>query len=197
MREVLQRRFGLVENQHFQLHPHRGRGQLPHDLLSPPDRTRQGLLDQLPAKLRGWSWLGAETCVLVVLDVDKRPCAEVLAELNAMLHRLLKRPPHVMFRLAIEETESWFLADEKALTQAFPKLKKVQRPGRVAPDAIVGAWEVLARSIGVPTQQVTGADKFAWAERIAPYLDLENPPSPSLRKLIQGIQRELERESAR
>ena len=54
-------------------------------------------------------------------------------------------------------------------------------------DAIVGAWEVLADAIGIKRKEITGADKYAWAQTIAPHLDLDNPPSPSLKKLIDGI----------
>jgi hypothetical protein len=190
LREVLTRRFGLVENEHFRIHPHRGRGRLPHNLEAKPDPKQQGLLDQLPAKLRGFSYQGEETCVLVVVDVDDTPCHQMLSELRTMLDGLSKRPQRVLFRLAIEETESWFIADEAAVRQAYPKAK-TGRLKNHAPDAIVGAWEVLAEAVGVKPKEVTGADKYAWAEKIAPHLNLEDPPSPSFRKLIDGINQQL------
>jgi hypothetical protein len=190
VREVLTRRFGLVETEHFRMHPHRGRGRLPVDLISPPPLDRRGLLDQLPAKLRGFSYLTTDACVLVVLDVDDDPCEELLSQLQAMLARLPRRPPRVLFRLAIEETESWFIADRGALQRAYPRAK-LQRLGRRDPDAIIGAWERLAHALDVDTTKVTGATKFAWAERIAPHLELTAPPSPSLQKLVEGIEREL------
>ena len=191
VREILVRRFGLVENEHFRLHPHRGKGTLPTNPLARPEPQRRGLLDQLPAKLRGWSYLGNETCVVVVLDADKDPCDELLTRLKLMLDQLPKRPPRVLFRIAIEETESGFIADSAAVHAAYPKAR-IAKLQRIAPDAIVGASEKLAAALGIPVTQVTGASKHQWAQRIAPHLDLDDPPSPSLRKLLSGLSRELE-----
>jgi len=71
VREVLVRRFGLVEGQDFRIHPHKGRGSLPANPLVRPDPRHQGLLHQLPAKLQGFGrYLGHEACVLVVVDAD-------------------------------------------------------------------------------------------------------------------------------
>jgi len=189
VREVLCRKFGLVENEHFRIHAHKGRGKLPNNILANPELKRQGLLDQLPAKLRGFSYLGQGVCVLVVLDVDRTQCHDLLRDLNQMLAQLPKRPLNVLFRLAIEETESWFIADPTAIKKAFPKAKLGKLPE--TPDAIVGAWEKLAEALGVDRNTVTGPDKYKWAEMIAPHLNLDSPRSPSFRKLIDGINRNL------
>lgn len=190
LREVLVRKFGLTEGQDFRIHPHKGRGDLPANPLARPDRAQQTLLHQLPAKLRGFSYLGDDACVVVVVDVDDTPCKKLLADLKSMLRRLPRKPQRVLFRLAIEETESWFIADEGALKSAFPRAK-MQRIRSTTPDAIVGAWELLADALKIKRHEVTGADKFAWATAIAPHLNLDNPRSPSLRKLIEGVNREV------
>lgn len=196
VREILVRRFRLVENEDFRLHPHRGKGSLPANPLARPEPQRRGLLDQLPAKLRGWAHLGRDACVVVLLDADREPCTGLLARLNAMLEQLPRRAPRVLFRIAIEETESWFIADHRAVGAAYPsKARATVRLARIEPDAVVGAWEKLAETIGVPLSDVTGAVKREWAERIAPHLDLDDPPSPSLRRFIAGIACELEKES--
>ena len=195
VREVLIRKFQLVEGENFRIHPHRGRGELPSNPLARPDPKQQTLLHQLPAKLKGFSYLGEDACVVVVIDADDTPCAEFLAELNAMLRILPRRPSRVLFRLAIEETESWFLADEHALHEAYPRAR-TQRLRAIEPDAIVGAWEVLADALKVRHQDVTGADKMVWAAAISPHLDLDDPRSPSLRKLVQGFLRELQKDAA-
>lgn len=190
LREILTRRFNLEENTHFRIHPHKGRGTLPKNFLARPDPKRQTLLEQLPAKLRASGhYLGDDACVLVVLDADDTPPEALLADLQMMLEQLPKRPQRVMFRLDIEETESWFIADEPAILRAFPKAK-VQKLRNIEPDAIVGAWEVLADALRVNRSSVTGADKYAWAEAIAPNLNLDDPRSPSLKKLIEGIRQE-------
>jgi hypothetical protein len=190
VREVLTRRFGLNEHVDFRIHPHRGRGNIPSNPLAQPDPKHRGLFDQLPAKLRGFGKYMDEQClVLVLVDADDDDCEQLLAEFQALLHSLPTRPPRVLFRLAIEETESWFLADTNAIKKAFPnaKLGVIQN---ILPDARVGAWEKLAECLGHKSSH--GAPKKTkWAEQIAPHLNFDAPFSPSLGKLILGLKREL------
>jgi hypothetical protein len=192
LREVLTRKFGLQQDIDFRIHPHKGRGRLPANPLAKPDPKQSTLLGQLPAKLRGFSWLGDDVCVLVVLDVDDDICTALLQSLHDMLQKLPERPKRVLFRLAIEETESWFIADRDAVSQAWPKAK-TQKLKDIKPDAIVGAWEALAEAIGKKRNEVTGRDKYQWAETITPYLNLDSPISPSFKKLIDGIDQQLNR----
>ena len=189
--ELLTRHFGLRKNEHFRIHPHQGRGRLPTNFLAMPDPKHRGLLDQLPAKLRGLAWLPEHALVLVIIDVDGDDCQQLLAQLLKMLAQLPRRPFRVLFRLAIEETESWFLADLQALSKGFPqaKIRKIQG---IEPDAVIGAWEFLADALGVDVKTVTGADKLVWANTIAPHLNFAMPFSPSLGKLVHGTQRYLD-----
>ncbi len=185
VREVLTRKFSLIENQHFRIHPHKGRGDLPRNILKNPDLQNRSLLHQLPFKLTGYStWLTKKDWVLVVVDADNTPCHELLSDLQAMLQTLPK-VPRVLFWIAIEETESWFIADTAAVKSAYPKATLINLK-KIAPDAVCGAWEKLKEAIQAP-----GKDKTAWAEAIAPHLDFDTPSSPSLKKLIEGIEREL------
>ncbi len=189
VKEVLERRFNLTEGKHFRIHPHQGKGKLPSNLSAKPDPKKRQLLHLLPSKLRGYAKaLSPESVVLVVVDADDTPGAELLAELEAMLSKLTTRPARVMFRLAIEETESWFIADTAAVKAAYPKAK-IAALRSISPDAIVGAWEQLAKAIG--STGSSGTDKRRWAEKICPHLDLDNPPSPSLQQLIAGVAGEL------
>jgi hypothetical protein len=191
VREVLNRCFGLNEHVDFSIHAHRGRGTLPMNPLSQPDPKHRGLFHQLPAKLRGFGkWMGEQDLVLVLVDVDNDDCAQLLNDLNALLIALPSKPPRVLFRLAIEETESWFLADADAVKVAFPSAK-IALIQNIQPDAKVGAWEKLAECLGRKSFEVTGQDKTYWAEQIAPHLNLDEPRSPSLGKLISGLKREL------
>ena len=188
VREVLQRRFKLIENEHFRIHPHQGKGELPANPLANPDRNKRQLLHQLPAKLRGYAKSAPDAVVLVIVDADKTPCIQLLTELNAMLSQINPRPARVVFRLAIEETESWFIADTAAIQKAYPK-SKVAALKKLRPDAVVGAWERLAEAIG--STGSSGTDKRRWSEQICPHLDLDHPRSPSLGKLISDGAREL------
>lgn len=192
VREVLIRRFGLVENTHFRIHPHKGKGELPLNPLARPDRQNLSLLHQLPAKLRGFGTYLTEPgqWVLVLVDVDDQPCHELLRALVTMYESLPVRP-RVLFRLAIEETESWLIADADAVSAAYPdQFKRAVLKG-IRPDQVVGAWEKLGSALGMEVKSIGPSSKFEWATHIAPHLDLQVPRSPSFRKFIEGIDRTL------
>jgi hypothetical protein len=91
-----------------------------------------------------------------------------------------------MFRIAVEETESWFIADGAAVKKAYPRAN-VLNLGKLKADSICGAWERLAEPLGLDPQKY--ADKTGWATAIAPHLDLNVPKSPSLKCLIEGVPR--------
>lgn len=186
VREILTRRFAMNPGTEFELHAHQGKGSLPQDPRQRPDPHNRTLLHQLPAKLRAYSDLGDAVLVLVLVDADDAPEAEFLAELEEMLAALERRPPRVLFRLAVEETESWFLADPDAIRSAYPQagIRLIQR---IEPDAVVGAWERLAECLGRKGQPAA-RDKYTWATRIAPAMNLDTPRSPSLRKLLEGLE---------
>ena len=186
IKEVLQRKLGLAENVHFRIHPHRGRGKLPVNPLTKPDLKHRGLLDQLPAKLIGYARSLPSCFVVVVVDSDDSPPKQVVADLERMLNQLPAKP-NVIFCLAVEETESWFIADIEAVGRAYPKGLKKRLLKNIEPDAIVGAWEKLALALGVDPKTVSGSTKYEWAIRIAPHLDLNAPKSPSFSKLIADL----------
>ena len=180
VREILSRRFELSEGAHFRVHPHAGKGQLPANPNSRPNPKHRGLLDQLPAKLRGYAHTGHHVVVLV--DADDTDCRVLLNDLHSMYKQLRKKPQNVLFRIAVEEIESWFIADHNAVKRAYPRAKTSLLPS--TPDQIIGAWEQLAAALGC-----AGANKSQWAQNIAPHLDLNTPRSPSLQAFIRGIGR--------
>lgn len=190
VREILTRRFGLMENERFRIHPHQGKGRLPQNPAGKPEPNRRGLLDQLPAKLRAYSSLTADFLVLVLVDADRQKCEELKKDLLAMYRSLKKRPPNVLFRIAVEETESWFLADADAIRKAYPRARMTELP-KGPPDAVIGAWERLAKVLRKSTKDGSPVEKRRWAEAISRHLDLWNPRSPSLRALVQGLARYL------
>ncbi len=192
VREIMTRRFHLKENLNFRIHPHNGIGRLPSNPMKPPPTHLRGLLDLLPTTLLGMGrYCGEHECVLVLVDTDKTPCRELLSQLNAMLASLPHKPPRVLLRLAIEETESWFIADTEALRKAYPGVN-LQILRGIKPDSVIGAWEKLAEAIGEPLPKKRGHLKYAWAEKIAPHINLDRPFSPSLGKFISGVERELQ-----
>jgi hypothetical protein len=125
--------------------------------------------------------------VVVLMDVDREDCLD----LKRYLLSLKPRPSNTKFRIAVEELESWFLADRDAIRRAFPRARLDRIPNG-PPDQVIGAWECLARVLRMDPAKVTGVEKTEWAQAIAPHLDLDNPPSPSLRAFIEGLRRMLE-----
>ena len=187
VKEILIRRFGLVHGSQFQIHPHGGKGKLPDDPNAAPSPTDRTLLAVLPATLRGYAVKGNSVCVIVLVDQDDDDCVQLLRDLNTMLTSLNKRPANVLFRLAMEEIEAWFLADRKAVAAAYAKasFKGVPKTGI---DLLDDPSDVLAQCLGEPLP-CTGQMKAVWAEKISPHLNLKKPKSPSLAKFVEGVGR--------
>jgi hypothetical protein len=193
LREVLTRHFKLNEGEHFRVHPHRGKGKLPDkaNRLKAPSPGDNSLLRQLPIKLKNMGrqkGLDYEVAVIVVVDADDDDCMELKRQLLELYDDLPTKPPRCLFRIAVEETESWFIADVLAVKHAYSHanthlLEKIDK------DAVCGAWETLARSLGIDPAKCSGGEKTEWATTISPHLNLKAPESPSLSALITGVSR--------
>ncbi len=179
----------------WRVHPYKGIGRLPTDLAARPDPSKRALLDQLPRILAGYGKTPGIDAVVVVLDSDRRDCRAFLGELNTLL-RDCRSAPRTLFRLAIEEMESWFFGDRQALLAAYPRAKTVVL-GSYQQDSVCGTWERLAdaihpggskaiRDAGWP---LPGRVKHEWAERVGPHMDVENNQSPSFCKFRDGLRR--------
>ena len=106
----------------WKLHDYRGIGRIPTGLKATSDPSRRILLDQLPRVLRGYVQTPGIDAVVVVLDSDNRDCFNFLSELKS-LAASCSASHLVMFRLAIEETEAWYLGDRNALLKAYPRAR--------------------------------------------------------------------------
>ncbi|HBL27141.1 MAG TPA: hypothetical protein DD490_09930 [Acidobacteria bacterium] len=166
---------------------HRGKGRLSRDPHHEMGGRREGLLDQLPAKLRayGKSLDPATDRVLVLVDADDEPCMELKQRLLETLGQCDPRPA-VLFRLAIEETEAFYLGDPQAIRRAFPHAR-LQRMKTYEQDSICGTWELFQRVIGAGV-----VDKVEWAEQMAPCLGTtwqgkDANRSPSFQQLCSGL----------
>lgn len=179
----------------WRLHAYKGIGRIPHGLVTKADPAKRILLDRLPKLLRGYGKTPGIDAVVVVVDTDKRDCAEFLAELKAVA--VTCNPiPDTLFRLAIEEIEAWYLGDQDALLAAYPRAKR-DVLGKYVQDSACNTWELLADAVylggsaaikkaGWP---LPGQVKHEWAERIGPLMDLERNISPSFGKLRDGLRR--------
>ncbi|MDP2810676.1 MAG: DUF4276 family protein [Rhodocyclaceae bacterium] len=181
----------------WRLHSYKGIGRIPRGLSSKGDPAKRILLDQLPKVLRGYGRTPGIDAVVVVLDVDKRDCKTFLAELKSVADAC-NPTPDVLFRLAIEEMEAWYLGDRKALLRAYPRAKR-EVLDRYVQDSPSGTWEVLADAIhpggaaaikkaGWP---LPGQMKHEWAGKIGPLMSIDQNQSPSFAKLRDGLYRVL------
>lgn len=173
----------------FRVIRHRGKGRLPGDPSLPPVRGREGLLDLLPATLRAYgNALDPDTDrVLVLVDLDEQNCHQLKRNLLGVLDRCDPEPV-VLFRIAIEETEAFYLGDPRAIRRAFPGAK-LGRMKDYVQDSVCGTWEVFAKVIGAESD-----DKTHWAERMAPHLGTawrgsDSNQSPSFRQLCIGLRK--------
>jgi hypothetical protein len=179
----------------WRVHPYRGVGRLPPDLVGTSDAHRRILLDQLPRLLRGYARTPGIDAVVVVLDTDDRDCAAFLHELRVLADRC--GAGHLtMFRLAIEEIEAWYLGDRAAFAAAFPKARMAALD-TYAQDSVCGTWERIADAVHPGGSAAVRRDgwplpgqlKHDWAGRIGPLLDPARNLSPSFGKLRDGLRR--------
>ena len=178
----------------WRVHEYKGLGHLPRNLDAAADPTRRVLLAQLPRLLRGYgrSLDPDRSCVVVVLDTDRRDCIAFKQELLHVLSECDPRP-RTLFRLAIEESEAWLLGDRQAILTAYPNARTSVLDD-YEQDSVCGTWEVLATAL-LPSRarrkalqsSKSGIEKCRWAETIAPHLDVERNASPSFRAFRDGI----------
>jgi hypothetical protein len=141
---------------------------LPNHPDARPIPKREGLLDQLPAKLRAYGRaLDPSTDrVLVFLDLDDDDCLDLKRRLLATLGTCNPQPV-VLFRIAIEEMEAFYLGDPAAIRRAFPQAKLRRLRGYVQ-DSICGTWELFREVIDAIIE-----DKPEWAEKMGANLGIE------------------------
>ena len=167
------------------VHPHQGKGQLPIDLEAPAPANQRGVLDQLPAKLRGFSSLGdAVLGVLVLLDADNDDC-RALNNSVTVAARTVAPNLRVEVRVAVEETEAFYLGDIRAIRKAYPSAD-IKRAKRYQPDSICGTWEEFGKVIDDP-----GENKVTWATAMGPVVTTkpERSKSPSFKSLHRALRR--------
>ena len=185
----------FAEPHTWRCHAYRSIGRLPSGMSPKSDPSKRILLDQLPRLLRGYVKTPGIDAIVVVLDSDSRECIAFLSQLKAVAASCAASDL-VLFRLAIEETEAWYLGDKPALLRAYPRAR-MQVLDRYSHDSVCGTWELLADAIhdgGARAVQragwpLPGEVKHEWADRIGPHLDPDTNHSPSFGKLRDGMRR--------
>ena len=180
LRALLPRIVGTVD---FAIYPHQG---------------KDALLRRLPARLAGYRrWLPSDWFILIVVDRDDDNCTELKNRIEAIARAagLRTRASHpagqvrVLTRIAIEELESWYFGDWKAVREAYPRVSArvdVQARYRV-PDAISHTWEVFERLMNRAGYFTGGLRKIEAARQIAPRMDPARNTSRSFRILRQAL----------
>lgn len=179
----------------WKLVAYKGIGRIPQGLIAKADPTKRVLLDQLPRLLKGYGKTPGIDAVVVVLDTDRRDCKAFLHELQSVVESY-HPAPQTLFRLAIEEMEAWYLGDRAALLKAYPRAKR-DVLDRYVQDGVCGTWELLADAVhagGVAAIKkagwpLPGQLKHEWAERIGPFMNLQQNVSPSFGKFRDGVSR--------
>jgi hypothetical protein len=89
----------------------------------------------------------------------------------------------VLVRLAVEETEAFYLGDLAGLRRAFPDVDLTQ-VRKYEPDSICGTWEFFGKVVND-----RGGNKVAWAEAMAPVLTTKasESRSPSFKGFVSGL----------
>ncbi|NLW89777.1 MAG: DUF4276 family protein [Clostridiaceae bacterium] len=193
----------LLTDYSVSLRPHRGRGDWPANPFGPPKAEATGLLDLLPAKLRAYDriYAGSKWVLVVVMDSDYHSPGELRAELIDLCKKFAPSIPFVI-GLCVEETESWLIGDQVALTSAYPNAD-LSVFEEYRQDSVCGTWEMLCHSIlGSSADRVIrigypaiGQYKHEWANRISEYMDPERNVSPSFKKFYSYLRYIVKKES--
>lgn len=202
---VLQRLTECIVRRHTKsyncyLRPHRGCGYFSNQPEMKPQPYASGLCELLPAKLRAYDhvYAGTATIIVVCMDSDSNDPGEIFNKLRTIC-RTYGPGIRTVIAVSVEEMESWMLADQNALTMAYPEadldiLKSYEQ------DSICGTWEVLCdvvlgeqsdriKQIGYPA---VGQYKAKWAEKISPYMLPEHNVSPSFKKFEVALDHALQ-----
>jgi len=196
LESVMKKIIGSNEQNHtFKIISYKGIGHIPKNLKGKTNPQKRILLDRLPKLLKGYgkSLKNFPVVVVIVVDLDNKDCREFKDQLLDIL-KMCQPQPQTLFRIAIEEGEAWLLGDNNAVKKAFPKAKN-QPLSDYVQDSICGTWEKLAdavypggsrklKKMGWPH---TGQAKCDWAQRIAPFMDVNNNQSKSFQVFRDGI----------
>lgn len=174
----------LLKGCPVKVHPHEGKGRLPTDIHATPDPRHRGLLDQLPAKLRAFANDTHIHGIVVLVDADDDDCTALRTAIEQAA-QTCSPGLRVVARIAIEETEAFYLGDLRALKSAFPDAD-MDRARDYEPDSICGTWELLGAIVNDDS-----GDKVGWAERMGKTITTspEKSRSPSFRALIRALKR--------
>ena len=184
----------IIGSKHtYRVISYRGIGRIPKNLKSRTEARNRILLDRLPELLKGYGNTYASnpakysTVLIVVCDLDDK-CLKTFRQKLLVLLNACNPKIETRFCIAVEEGEAWFLGDISAIKAAYPKAKN-NVLNNYKNDSICGTWELLAeavftgglRALKKEDKQAVGREKSIWAQKITPYMNVEQNASPSFR----------------
>ena len=168
------------------------------------ERKGSSLLNNLRLYLRGFDRSLSHmphASIIVVLDNDKRNCAEFQKTLDKIAAESVMVTDCVVC-IAVKEMEAWLFGDEDAITSAYPNAKKKYLKS-YEQDGICDTWEVLANMVypgglvalkkkSKNSYSATGIAKSEWADKIGKMLNLGKNQSPSFNRFLNVLQSRIE-----
>lgn len=160
---------------------------------------KKDLLSKLPKLLKGYKWIPADWCIVVLVDEDRQDCQELKRRLEraAIDARLVTKTNaensstfQVLNRISIEELEAWFFGDVEALHRAHPKIPSSlgTRSKYHDPDAIQGGtWEALERELQRKGYFLGGLAKIEAAKAISAHMNPDQNRSKSFQIFRDGL----------
>ncbi|GAA1986922.1 DUF4276 family protein [Amycolatopsis minnesotensis] len=154
---------------------------------------KQDLLKRLPGLLKGyavrleWELLR----IVVVIDRDLDDCAELKRKLVRIADDAGLPRSAVLFRIAIDELESWFLGDVPALCAAYPRVPaNLGEQARYRdPDATGKALRALEHVLKSNGYHRDHLAKVKAAVGIGVHMDVEANRSRSFQVFRDGLRR--------
>jgi hypothetical protein len=174
-----------------------------HTVKIHPHKGVDALLAKLPMLLAGFGRTHAgypkdyPAAVVVVCDLDRKNKREFVAKLESIVGAIEREKPDAHFCLAIEEGEAWLLGDQAAIRAAYPEADEGVL-AKYRQDSICGTWELLADALYLGGHEAllakdygtVGAEKYQWAAKIAPLVEVGRNVSPSFgrfRKCLEDL----------
>ena len=162
---------------------------------------KEDLLKKLPGKLRGMQNMVQQGWrFLILIDRDNNDCHDLKQKLEKIATQsglFTKNAPdsngqfQVVNRILIEELESWFIGDARAIATAYPKvnINTLQHQRFANPDLLQGGtYEILERILQRAGYFQAGLAKIEAAREISNHMNVLENRSPSFNCFIQGIQ---------
>ncbi|MEI6445417.1 MAG: DUF4276 family protein [Nostocales cyanobacterium ELA583] len=157
--------------------------------------NKNNLLKKLPERMKAYAnFIPDDWRIVILIDEDRANCLELKNKLCDASSIVTKKKGNiVLYRIVVEELESWFIGDVAAIRAEYEKIPASlpQQAKFRDPDAIKGGtWEELDKILKKYGYE-TGLQKMNFAQKVSPHMDVENNQSRSfqvfrdeLRKII-------------